>query len=803
MTILQDLRHSFRSIRQAPGFSLVVTLTTMLGVGATTAIFSVVDAVLLRPLPYPSQDSLVKLFDIQSNKDVGALSFPEFVDWRERGGDVFESVGAFASRGEALSGAGQAEQLLGAQVTIEMPGLLGVRPMLGRAFTEADEQPGGPHVVVLSEALWRSHFGSDPGIVGRAVTLTGVSYEVIGVFPSAPSTVLPSPYYMGRGKPADFWEPLQRDPRTAPRGLHQLDAIGRLRHGVTPAQAAARIDSIAASIKKDRGSRHGLHVRPLASVLVGDFKAPLALLLSAVGLLLLIACANVANLLLARSAARQREFAVRSALGAGRARIATLVLVDSAARAAIGGACGIALAFGLVQIARAALVGAIPRIGTVAIDARVLAVAVGLTLLSGVLFGLTPALRAVRRDVVSGLSGARGAVANVSRDAVRRSLIVVEIALSFVLLSTAALLAVSYAHLMAVPKGFDPAELITGRVWLPSTRYADGAAQNAFFDRLTDRIGASLGPQTVTLASDLPIAGGTYGGVGLDNAKFPDGAPHVEKRIVASNYFEVLKARLIRGRFFGPDDREGGQPVVIVNETFARQWLEGDPIGQRVAFSWGINGLQTVVGVVADIREGALDEQPRAAIYISRAQRPNSDMYIIVRTPRTMSQVAGVMRTSIAGLDPALPLIDVKSASELVASSARQPELTSDVLAAFALSALVLAAIGLYGVISYSVAQRTQELGIRAALGARRSDLVRLVLAQTLGLTAAGLVVGALASVSASGLVSAQLFGVAARDTRVYAVVGLLILVVALAATAWPTVRATRVSPLDALRLAP
>jgi putative ABC transport system permease protein len=799
--MFQDFQYAFRTIRQAPAFSVVVTLTVTLGVGATTAMFSVVDAVLLRPLPYPAQESLVKLFDSQSGRDIGALSFPEFIDWRDRGSDVFESVGAYGARGEVLSGVGDAEQLMGVQASLEVPRLLGLRPILGRGFVGADEPSGGPHVVVLGEHLWRSHFGADPGIVGRTVTLTGVSYQVIGVFPSTASAILPSPYYMARGKPADFWEPLQRDPKTAPRGLHQLDAVARLRSGVTLTQAAARVEAIADTIKLDRSTTHGLHVRPLATVLMGDLAAPLALLLTAVALLLLIACGNVASLLLARSASREREFAVRTALGADRGRLVSLVVVESVTRAAVGGIFGIGLAYAIVNVARTMLVGTLPRVATAAIDGRVLSVACGLSLVSGLAFGATPALRALRRDVIASLSGARGPVEHVSRDAVRRTLMVGEIALSFVLLVAAALLAESYLRLVNVPKGFTPDGLITARVWLPSTRYATDAAQNAFFDRLTERLAGNLGPPAVTLASDLPIEGGTYGSVGLTNPRFPDGAAHVEKRIVSSNYFDVLKARLVRGRFLQPPDIAGSQPVVVVNETFARQWLEGDPIGQNVAFSWGINGTQIVVGVVADVREGRLDEQPKAAIYISRAQRPSSDMHIIVRTPRATSEVTKLIRASAASLDAAVPVIDVKSADDIVAASARPQQLTGNVIGAFAVSALVLAAIGLYGLISYSVAERRQEFGIRAAIGARSRDLRRLVLGQSIRVTVIGIAWGAIAALAVSRLLSAQLFGVGARDPRVYAAVGLLILVVSLLASALPTMRASRANPSDVLRM--
>ena len=709
-------------------------------------------------------------------------------------------MGAFGANGEALSGAGGAELLLGVQASREVPGLLGLHPILGRGFVSADELPGGPHVVIIGEHLWRSHFGADPGIVGRAITLTDVSYQVIGVFPSTASAIPPSPFYMARGKPADFWQPLQRDPEIA-RGLHQLDAIARLRSGVTLTQAAGRVDAIADTIKKDRSTTHGLRLRPLATVLVGDLAAPLALLLTAVALLLLIACGNVANLLLARSASRGHEFAVRTALGADRGRLVSLVMVESVTRAAVGGLFGIGLAYAIVTLARTMLVGTIPRVATAAIDGRVLAVACGLSLVSSFLFGVIPALRAWRRDVLAGMSGARGSVEHGSRNAVRRTLMVGEIALSFVLLVAAALLTESYLRLVNVPKGFNPDGLITARVYLPPSRYAAETGQNAFFDGLTQRLAGDFGPRAVTLASDLPIEGGTSGGVGLTNPRFADVATDVEKRIVSSNYVDVLKAQLVRGRFLQPSDVRGTQPVVVVNETFARLWLEGDPIGQNVAFSWGIDGTQTVVGVVADVREGGLDEQPKAAIYIAGAQRPHFDMRVIVRTSRTMSEAMNLIRASVAALDAALPVIDVRSADDIVAASARPQQLTGSVISAFAVSALVLAAIGLYGLISYSVAQRRQELGVRAAIGARPRDLMGLVLGQSLRVTVVGIVCGAAAALAVSRLLSAQLFGISGRDPRVYAAVAVLILVVTLLASALPTRRASRANPLDALRM--
>jgi predicted permease len=448
------------------------------------------------------------------------------------------------------------------------------------------------------------------------------------------------------------------------------------------------------------------------------------------------------------------------------------------------------------------LVGTIPRVATATIDGRVLAVACGLSLISGFLFGVTPALRASRRDAASSLSGARGPVEQVSRDAVRRALMVGEIALSFVLLVAAALLTQSYLRLVNVSKGFDPDGLITARVFLPPPRYAAVAAQNAFFDSLTERLAGDFGPRAVTLASDLPIEGGTSGGVLLTNPRFPDVATDVEKRIVSPTYFDVLKAQLVRGRFFRPSDVAGSQPVVVVNETFARTWLEGDPIGQRVSFAWGIHGTQTVVGVVADVRETGLERPSKAALYISNGQRPHFDMRVIARTSRSGNEAMNLIRASVAALDSALPVIDVKSADDIVAASARPQQLTGGVIGAFAVSALVLAATGLYGLISYSVAQRRQELGVRAAIGARPRDLMQLVLGQSLRVAAIGIVCGAAATAAVSRLLSTQLFGVAGRDPRVYGAAALLILIVALLASAVPTLRAMRADPADALRAA-
>jgi putative ABC transport system permease protein len=801
--VAQDIRYAARAVRATPIFSLVVTLTLALGIGATTAIYTVVDTILLRPLPYPSADRLVQLLDVQQESGEVPASYREYVDWKQRSSAALSDVGVAFGSGEVLQTPNGAEQLIGARVSTNLPALLGVRPIIGRAFRADEEAPTAPRVVMLSEAIWRSRFAADPAILGRTVTLTGTPAIVVGVFPIETNTLLPAPSQWSHRRLPDFWMPLRLDDKNSPPGLHWLDVVGRLQPGVTIAQARQRLHAMVLGIQRDRGTKHGIAVKPLAQSLFGDYLAPLRLLLIAVAVLLVIACANTANLLLARTATRRREFAVRTALGAGRRRLLRLMLIESALRALIGGALGIGLAYALVRGMRAWLATSVARIADAGIDARVLAVAVAIILGSAIAFGLFPALRAGRGDVVDDLrDGGRGAVGGASHDKVRRALMIAEIALSFMLLATAGLLVRSINGLLHVPKGFDADDLVAGFTWLPSARYRDSVAMKAFFDRAAGELGAIYGPSRVTLASDLPIAGGTNGGVSVEGRGDSSGEPpNAEKRIVGTNYFAMLGARVLAGRTFATTDVLGAPPVVVINQSLAKLLFPAEPaIGKRIAFGWGIEGYQTIVGVVADLREGALDQPSRPAIYISAEQRPSSSMHFLVRTTMPQAQVVTTFRDVLRRIDPTIPLVETTTMTSIVRAATQQQRLLAIMLGAFAGAALVLAAIGLFGVISYSVAQRTQELGVRAALGALPRDLMRLVLGQAVTFVVIGIALGLTGALAGRKLIAAQLFGVRASDPPTLIGAAIVLTVVALMAAIVPMRRAARSDPLDALR---
>lgn len=803
ISLRQDLRQTLRAIRRTPGLTIVVTFALALGIGATTALFSVVDAVLLRPLAYASPLTLVRVFDVQGDTRELPASLPEFLDWSERTTGVFSEIGAFLGQGEVLSGSGDAEQLLGAMVTPNIPAMLGMTPLLGRSFRDDEVGAGPTHVVILSEGLWRRRFGADSSIVGRSITLTGEPFTVIGVFAAGARTILPSQWYFARGKGAEFWRPLNLTQQTSPRGLHRLDVIARLRSGVSVQAATLRSATIAAALQQSGVTKDGIELTPLAVTLVGDLRMPIKLLLGAVAVLLLIACANVTNLLLARAAGRRREFAVRSALGASRSRLIAFGLLEGAMRGIIGGTAGVAVAWILVVAARRGFGNSIPRMANLAIDVPILVAAIVLSLVAGVLAGAVPALRSSRGDLVNDLrDGARGMAGGLSTDRFRRALMVAEIALSFALVTTAALLARSFHNLVSVPMGFDPQHLVSARTWLPAVRYRDSLSQITFNTRVTEALSTEFGAKAVTLASALPIEGGTSGGVDIQGRQFPNGdMPMVEKRVVGNEYFDVIHAKLSSGRGFNAGDVLGAPPVALVNEAFARRWFANQPaVGQRLMFEWGTDATQTIVGVVADVREGPLDAAPRPTVYVSAAQVQNSFMNAVIRTTRSPDDVGRVYRRVLRQLDPALPAMDVRPVSDVITSSVRQRRLVALVVVSFAASALLLAAIGLYGVISYSVAQRTQEFGIRAAVGALTSDLMRLVLLQTAALVGAGIVIGVAISVGARRLIEAQLFGVSGRDPTEFAFTAVLLAVVGLLASAVPTLRAARADPLDALR---
>lgn len=799
--LLNDVRYALRAIRRTPGFSAVVTLTIALGIGATTAIYGVVDAVLIRPLPYPAPDALVRLVDVQKDRDL-PVSYVEFRAWRAPFTGALSDIATWYGTGEVLQTADNAEQLLGARMTASLPAMLGVRPLYGRMFRTDEEAVGAPNVILLGESLWRRSFGGDTSIIGRTITLTGVTAVVIGIVPNTASAMMPTARDLATARPADFWGPLRLDDKNSPAGLHWLEVIGRVKPGQTLTQARERLVAVNARVQHDLGSSFDLHVLPLAPSVLGDVRTPLRLLLAAVAMLLIIACANVANLMLARTTTRGREFAVRAALGADRRRLLRLVAIESVVRATAGGALGVLIAYGLTRGGRAWYGAMIPRMASVSIDARVLVVALFISIAVGVGVGIVASLRGTRRDLVTGLrDGGRGVLGSLSRDRLRRTLIVGEIALSFVLLATAGLVARSFAKLVDTPKGFDASQLVVGFTWLPQARYPDSAAVKRFYDGVTADVSATLGGAPVTLASDVPTTGGTFGTVTVTRTTPGDTAIRfVAKRIVGANYFRVIGARIVQGRDFGATELHGSG-AVIVNEAFAKKVFPNEPaLGRQLAFAWGVPGYSTIVGVVADVREERLEDAVTPAAYITSDQRPNSTMNIVARTPVALATAGSAIRDALRRADPRVPLVRVQTMPEIVSSGVRPRRLTMGVLAAFAIAAVLLAAVGLYGVISYSVAQRAQELGVRAALGARGPDLMWLVLRQAGLFAVVGVSIGGAATFATRKLIATQLYGIGPNDPMTLAIAAAGLGLVALIASAVPTVRAARADPLNVLK---
>jgi putative ABC transport system permease protein len=799
--LLHDIRYALRTIRLTPGFTTVATLTLALGIGVTTVMFSVVDGILLRPLPYASGDRLVSLREIQETSGETPAAFPEYLLWKEQSRPVLSDVAAWFQAQTPLSGSGEAEMLQGERMSANLPAMLGVTPLVGRSFRPEEESTTSEPVIMISEGLWRRRFAADSAIIGRVLTLGGRPATVIGVFPSTLRARLPNELTSGRR--TDYWMPLRLTTTNAPAGLHFMYVMGRLEPGVTVAQVAARLNVVARQVSTPDNTVHELRAAPMATQVAGSTRGMLGLLVASVGILLLIACVNVANLLMARAAARTREFGIRLALGASRGRIVNQLLAESVVRALLGGILGAALAYGGVWAMRHGLQVQLPRFEVVTIDERVLTFTLLLSVLVGLVFGVVPALGAARGDPRASLGeAARGVFGSVRRDRYRRLLVAGEVALSFVLLVGAGLLLRSFERVLRVPLGFESRNAVTAMVALPFSRYTDSTRQRSFFSELLSRMEATPGVDAVGLTSSLPIEGGVNGGVLIEGKEFPpDRAPLAEKRIVSAGYLQAMQARVVSGRRFDQGDVSGGPLVVMVNEAFVRNLLPGeDPVGKRVAFQWGIDGMQTIVGVVADMREGALREDVPPAMYVPFTQRSIDAMYIVVRGALPSPALTTLVRETVSSMDPNLALAELRTLDDILANGVSTERVMASLLGTFASLALLLAAVGLYGVISYSVAQRTQELGVRAALGARQSDLMGLVLRQGTGVLLVGLVVGAIAAFGFSGLISSQLYGIGPRDPATFAIAGTLLAVVTLAATFVPALRATRSDPLQALR---
>ena len=780
-----DLKYALRAFLKTPGFTLVAVLTLALGIGATTAIFSVVNAVLLKPLPFADAERLT----------VARLSLPDYRDLRESV-SAFDGIGIWGSNMYNLRAGGDTQQVLGGVVSRELLPLLGVEPLLGRTFTSEDERQD---VVILGYGLWQSRFGGDPTVLGRAIELSGTSCTIVGVTP--PGFSFPSSEFQ-------LWTPIESIETKAPaqarnRGLRIFNALARLRPGVTLDQAQAQVAAQSAILERtypDTNAGVALTFEPLYDRIVGPARPGLRLLLATVGLLLLIACANVANLMLARTTTRERELAIRSALGAGRARLVRQVLTESLVLAAAGGALGLLVAAWGVDALPALLAGRLPRAEAIHLDASVLLFTLGATIVTAVAFGLAPALHAAGGSTSTLKETGRAVAGSTRGRRVRRAIAVAEVALAVVVIVGAALLVRSFLTLTGRNPGFDPAGLVSFNVQFVSL--ADGPARVAAAEQVVERLAALPGIAAVGGATGFPPVtaqrGTRFELEGRTLTADESGALFVA---TTPGYFRALGVPVRMGREFERTDKAGAPAVVLVNDTLSRALFPGeDPIGRRVRL---VNPEQsaewrTIVGVVGDVRYRGLDRDALPAIYTPFAQTPFLWLYVMART--SGGEMSASIRDAVAAVDPSLTAANIRAMPEIVAGTVAEPRFQTLLVSSFAVLALALAAIGIYGVIAYSVAQRTYEIGVRMALGARAADVLSLVVREGVFMAAAGVALGLAGAAFATRLMASLLVGVAPHDPVAFAGAGAVFLIVAALASYVPARRAVRVDPVRALR---
>ncbi len=817
--LLQDLRYGARMLWKSPVVSLVAIAALALGIGANTAIFSVVNTVLLRPLPFTEADQLVMVWDTHPlGRKLGYDYIPSsngsFAEFRQQS-ESFEQMAALDFWTVNLTGRNEPERIEGTKVSTSLFPLLRAQPMLGRAFTPEEEKQGAAHVVLMSHGLWQRRFGGDANIVGQTVTLDGEQYEVVGVMP--PDFTFPQnsglPAFFPFAQKTDLWTPwVLTDEQRRNYGSHHIAIIGRLKPGRTLPQAQAELTAIARRLEQQHPEElkdFGVTVKPLHEQVIGKSRVAILVLLCVVGFVLLIACANVANLLLARAAARQKEVAIRTALGASRSRVIRQLLTESVLLAFIGGALGVLLAMWGVDLLVALSPGDIPRTGEIGIDARVLAFTFGVSLLTGLIFGLAPALQASSHDLHEALKeGGRGGTTGPRRARVRAALIVSEVALALVLLVGAGLLVRSFFKLRQVSPGYDPENVLTLNTPLPDTRYKEGAQVTAFYERLVERVKALPGVEAVGAISHLPLAGGEeLDGFEVEGRPSPESGENAQTadfRVVTTDYFSAMKIPLLRGRYFTEQDRSDAPGVIIIDETLARRFFPGeDPLGKRINESGSPTprGFLTIVGVVGGVKHTSLDAEPKPAMYVSYRQSPWSDMTLAVRAGGgRVEDLAAAVRQEVWALDKDQPVARVTTMESLFAKAVAPQRFQMMLVGLFAAVALLLSVVGIYGVMAYAVTQRTHEIGIRMALGAQRSDVFKLLMGQGMAQALVGILLGLAGAFALTRLMSSLLFGVSATDPLTFAGVSVLLASVALLACYVPARRATKVDPMVALR---
>jgi len=833
--MFQDLRYGFRMLRQRPGFTLVAVMALALGIGANTAIFSVINAVLLRPLPFADPDRLAMIWQTSQQGEYSQLSLTyQNYDELRKQCQVCENIGAWNSYNYtrfALTGGAQPEQAQYAVVSASLFSVLGVKPALGRVFLPEEDQLGAARVAIISHALWQRRWAGDPKLIGQTVTLNGQSYAVVGIMP--PGFVFPR-----FPRDAEIWVPLSSDPIPGRRfspGTRYLNVLARLKAGATLAQAEAEMETIARRMERqDSQFNRGLGLRPtpLHHQLTGHLRRALFVLLGAVGFVLLIACANVANLLLARASMRRQEIAVRLALGATRLRLARQLMTESLMLALLGGAAGLLLAkwgVGLLSIipynaATYFIPYNVPH-DQITLDGRVLVFTFALSLLAGMIFGLAPAFQSSRPDINTALKGVSASsindVAGSRRPHKRSLLVVAEVALSLTLLVGAGLMIKSFARLLEVDPGFETESVLTSEINLPPAKYPanpNGQKVAAFHDQLLERLAGLPGIVAAGLGSSLPLSG-----TNADTGFFIDGRPqlepsdrpHTHPRTITPDYFRAMGMRMVEGRAFTGQDHAQSPRVAIINETMARRyWPAQTALGKRLALDFETMkffpdrpplfdlemGMREIVGVVRDVRHEGLEKEPQPEMYIPDRQLPEREMNLVVRAAVDPANLAAAVRAAVSAIDPDQPVANIKPMSRLLADSVAKPRFNYLLITVFAAVALILMITGVYGVMSYAVAARTREMGIRLALGARGTDVLKLVIRQGMRPVIVGIALGLAGAFALTRVMATLLFGVSATDPAIFAGVAALLAAIALLACYLPARRATKVDPVIALR---
>jgi putative ABC transport system permease protein len=819
---MQDLKVAFRQLLKNPGFTAVAVLTLALGIGANTAMFSTVNALWLRALPFPGSDDLVLLWGNkpQQGRDKIPFSWPNFADLRTQARS-FESLGVWALGRANLTGTGRPEQLQQAIVDSGFFTTMGTSPVMGRTFLPSEDERGSEKVVILSHGLWARQFGADANILGRSITLDGQGYEVVGVMPATFK-------FLSFPKETEIWLPFGVDPftdRRFARAVNSMGVIGRLKNGITLGQAEAEASIIARSLAEQHPENKGWEISVLAlrDQVVSKYRLALMILLVAVGFVLVIGCANIANLLLARAASRQREFAVRAALGASRVRLVRQLLCESLLLAGLGGILGLLIAWWSAQFLSTFPIGAadyatpysVPR-DQIRLDGHVLWFTAGLTCLTALLFGLVPAVRASRTDLNDSLKNTRMEMPGARLPALRSLLVTGEVAVSLVLLIGAGLLIRSLIRLQEASPGFQTENLLTANISLPRTRQGDQVI--SFYNQLLQGVGGLPGVKAAGLVEYLPMSGIDSSAVILVEGAPEPGAGderRAHNRDVSPDYFKTMGIALIQGRDFEARDAKDSLKVAIVNETMARRyWPNQSALGKRVALVFESLrfrrdgppdldiklGLRKIVGIVADVKHSRLDGLPVPEMYVPLAQRPVNDMTLVVRTAAEPAGLVQAIQGEVAALDKDQPISGIATMSQLIAGSIAQPRFQSGLLSAFAAIGMILAAVGLYGLIAFSVSGRTREIGIRMAVGAQRREVLALVLRQAMKMVGAGILIGVAAAFAMTRAMTGLLYEIGPADPLTFTAVPALLVGVALLACWLPARRAAHIDPMEALR---